>query len=267
MPMLRDAENPQIHVALVEDDLRFKSAVVGAIQASAAMKLVEIATTRAEGLLMLERAPADVLLVDLGLPDGSGIDIIRAASVKWPHCGVLVTTIFADETHVLQAIEAGASGYLLKDSTPTNMLDDILSVNEGGSPISPSIARQILKHFRQAYSTPPPTYATQPAPKAYAANFKSNSTSNSASIALGAQDPPPLRSRSNGTAETTLLSARETEVLELVTKGFTANEISEMMQVSRHTVLTFVRRIYTKLKVTSKAEAIYEARNRGLLVD
>jgi DNA-binding NarL/FixJ family response regulator len=262
--MLRDAENPRINVALVEDDLRFKSAVVGAIQASATMKLVEVASTQAEGLLMLERAPADVLLVDLGLPDGSGIDVIRAASVKWPNCGVLVTTIFADETHVFQAIEAGASGYLLKESTPTNMLDDIRSVSEGGSPISPSIARQILKHFRQAYSTAPSTYATDPAPPNACA---SNSTSNSAAIALGAQDRPPPRSRSNGTAETALLSARETEVLELVTKGFTANEISEMMQVSRHTVLTFVRRIYTKLKVTSKAEAIYEARNRGLLVD
>ncbi len=260
--MLRDADNPQIKVALVEDDLRFKSAVVGAIQASATMKLVEVASTQAQGLLMLERPAADVLLVDLGLPDGSGIDIIRAASVKWPDCGVLVTTIFADETHVLQAIEAGASGYLLKDSTPTNMLDDIRSVSEGGSPISPSIARQILKHFRQAYSSTPSTYATQPAPQ-----NTSDSTSNSASIASGAQDPPPPRSRFNGPAETTLLSARETEVLELVTKGFTANEISEMMQVSRHTVLTFVRRIYTKLKVTSKAEAIYEARNRGLLVD
>jgi len=262
MPMLRDADNPQIQVALVEDDLRFKSAVVGAIQASATMKLVEVAGTQAQGLLMLERPPADVLLVDLGLPDGSGIEVIRAASIKWPDCGVLVTTIFADETHVLQAIEAGASGYLLKDSTPTNMLDDIRSVSEGGSPISPSIARQILKHFRQAYSSAPSTYVTHPAPQ----NVW-DSTSNSASMALGAQDPPPPRSRSNGAAETTLLSARETEVLELVTKGFTANEISEMMQVSRHTVLTFVRRIYTKLKVTSKAEAIYEARNRGLLVD
>lgn len=262
MPMLRDADNPQIKVALVEDDFRFKSAVVAAIQASATMKLVEVASTQAQGLLMLECPAADVLLVDLGLPDGSGIDIIRAASAKWPDCGVLVTTIFADETHVLQAIEAGASGYLLKDSTPTNMLDDIRSVSEGGSPISPSIARQILKHFRQSYSSAPPSYATQPAPQ-----NASDPTSNSASIAAGAQDPPPPRSRSNGLAETTLLSARETEVLELVTKGFTANEISEMMQVSRHTVLTFVRRIYTKLKVTSKAEAIYEARNRGLLVD
>jgi DNA-binding NarL/FixJ family response regulator len=266
MPMPRDAENPQIHVALVEDDLRFKNAVVGAIQASATIKLVEVASTRAEGLLMLERPPADVLLVDLGLPDGSGIDIIRAACVKWPHCGVLVTTIFADETHVLQAIEAGASGYLLKDSTPMNMLDDIRSVSAGGSPISPSIARQILKHFRQTYATAPPSDATQPAPQDAWAGASSSALT-SALTSSSAQDPPAPRSRSNGAAETALLSARETEVLELVTKGFTANEISEMMQVSRHTVLTFVRRIYTKLKVTSKAEAIYEARNRGLLVD
>jgi len=251
--MLRVAENSPIRVALVEDDLQSKGAVVAAIQACSTMKLVEIAATRAEGLLMLERAPADVLLVDLGLPDGSGVDVIRAAAVKWPDCGVLVSTIFDDEIHIMQAIEAGASGYLLKDSSAKNMLDEIRCVSEGGSPISPSIARLILKQFRRAHCAPQgaaPTSTPTPTP---------TPTSISTS--------PPKKSRSCSADETSLLSARETEVLELVTKGFTANEISEMMQLSRHTILTFVRRIYTKLKVTSKAEAIYEARNRGFLAD
>jgi DNA-binding NarL/FixJ family response regulator len=213
---------------LVEDDVHFKDAFVPAVQANSGMKLVGVASTRAEGLLLLEGAPADVLVVDLGLPDGSGIDVIRAAAVKWPGCGVMVSTIFGDEAHVIQSIEAGASGYLLKDSTPASMVDEIFSLNNGGSPISPLIARQLLVRFRGAAAAPVPPPA-----------------------AVSGELPP--------------LSMREKEVLELITKGFTANEIAEMMEVSRHTVLTFVRRIYTKLKVTSKAEAIYEARNRGIL--
>jgi DNA-binding NarL/FixJ family response regulator len=91
-----------------------------------------------------------VLLVDLGLPDGSGIDVIRAAHTQWPTCAVMVCTAFGDEAHVLQSIEAGASGYLLKDSEPENMLHEIRSLHGGGSPISPLIARQILMRFRAA---------------------------------------------------------------------------------------------------------------------
>jgi DNA-binding NarL/FixJ family response regulator len=191
------------------------------------MRLTGVADTRADGLALLDHAPADVLLVDLGLPDGSGIDVIRAALARWPDCGVMVSTTFGDETHVMQSLEAGAAGYLIKDSTPERMTDEIRSLAAGGSPISPMIARQVLQRFRHA------------PPAAPAAVADSQAT----------------------------LSGREQEVLAFITKGFTAEEIAHLMQVSRHTVLTFVRRIYAKLKVTSKAEAIYEARNRGLLAE
>jgi DNA-binding NarL/FixJ family response regulator len=207
-----------IHVALVEDDVHFQNAIVTAIAASPDIRLMSLASTRAQGLQSLESAPADVLLVDLGLPDGSGIDVIRAAHTLWPTCAVMVCTAFGDEAHVLQSIEAGASGYLLKDSEPENMLHEIRSLHGGGSPISPLIARQILMRFRAA----PAAVAAAP-------------------------------------------TAREKEVLELITKGFTADEIARLMQVSQHTVQTYVRRIYSKLNVNSRAEAIYEARHQGIL--
>jgi DNA-binding NarL/FixJ family response regulator len=139
-----------IHVALVEDDVHFQNAIVTAIAASPDIRLMSLASTRAQGLQSLQSAPADVLLVDLGLPDGSGIDVIRAAHTLWPTCAVMVCTAFGDEAHVLQSIEAGASGYLLKDSEPENMLHEIRSLHGGGSPISPLIARQILMRFRAA---------------------------------------------------------------------------------------------------------------------
>ena len=230
--MTQDKPSPEsslIHVALVEDNVQFQDAFIAAVEASADINLVYVASRRDEGLAMLQRAPVDVLVVDLGLPDGSGIDVIRAAQLLWPNCGVMVSTAFGDEAHVIQSIEAGATGYLLKDSIPANMMDEIRSINCGGSPISPMIARQVLMRF---------------------------------------QEPRHMQTQAAQTeSETAALSAREKEVLHLITKGFTAIEIAELMQVSRHTVLTFVRRIYRKLKVTTKAEAIYEARNQGLLAN
>lgn len=223
-----------IQVALVEDDVHFQNAIVTAIAASSDMRLMSLASTRAQGLQSLAGPPADVLLVDLGLPDGSGIDVICAAHVQWPGCAVMVCTTFGDEAHVMQSIEAGASGYLLKDSAPENMLDEIRSLHSGGSPISPLIARQILMRFR-----------SQPAPVAQL---------------WGSADSLPAEA-----GEHAMLSNREKEVLQLITKGFTVDEIARLMQVSRHTVQTYVRRIYSKLNVNSRAEAIYEARHQGIL--
>jgi DNA-binding NarL/FixJ family response regulator len=232
--MQSSSNPPPIHVALVEDDVHFQNAIVTAIAASPDIRLMSLASTRAQGLQSLQSAPADVLLVDLGLPDGSGIDVIRAAHTQWPTCAVMVCTAFGDEAHVLQSIEAGASGYLLKDSEPDNMLHEIRSLHGGGSPISPLIARQILMRFRAT-----PAAAAAPAVPAAA--------------------PAPV------TGEHAMLSTREKEVLELITKGFTADEIARLMQVSQHTVQTYVRRIYSKLNVNSRAEAIYEARHQGIL--
>lgn len=215
-----------IRVALVEDDVHFQHAISAAIKASPDIRLASLSTTRAAGLQALGQPPADVLLVDLGLPDGSGIDVIRAAHTQWPTCAVMVCTTFGDEAHVMKSIEAGASGYLLKDGEPGDMLAEIRSLHAGGSPISPLIARQILTRFR--------------------------------AVPVAVAEVAPER-------EHAMLSVREQEVLELITKGFTAIEIAKLTQVSQHTVQTYVRRIYSKLNVTSRAEAIYEARSQGLL--
>lgn len=227
--MQTPAANPLIRVVLVEDDVDFQQMLRQRIADAPDMALLTVASTRKQGLQALEALTMDVLLVDLGLPDGSGIDLIRAAHRKWPECGIMVCTVFGDEMHVMQSLEAGATGYLLKDSPAHSMVAEIRSLHLGGSPISPLIARQVLTRFREQ----------QPLPSV-ALPFKPE-----------AARPP--------------LSVRELEVLELITKGFTAEEIAELITVSRHTVHTFVRRIYKKLQVNSKAEAIYEARSQGLL--
>jgi DNA-binding NarL/FixJ family response regulator len=235
-----ELESLPIHVVIVEDDPGFRDALIRVVQAAPDMKLAGVAGTRAEGLAVLLGPPADVLLVDLGLPDGSGIDVILAAVVQWPSCSIMVSTNFGDETHVMRSIEAGAAGYLLKDSSPAKMIDEIRSLASGGSPISPIIARQVLARFRQSGSG-------------------NAADATAAAGAAGSGDPEAAADPS------TLLSTREKEVLDFITKGFTTHEIAELMHLSHFTVRTFVRRIYSKLKVTSKAEAIYEARTLGLL--
>jgi len=228
-PAAAETTEPRIHVAIVEDDPGFRSALASALLAAPDMRLAGTAGTQAEGIALLQGPPVDVLLVDLGLPDGSGIEVIRAAARQWPSCSIMVSTNFGDETHVMRSIEAGAAGYLLKDSSQARIVDEIRSLASGGSPISPIIARQVLARFRQ------------------------DATGGAAPGTELSGDAPQL------------LSAREKEVLDFITKGFTAVEIAKLMGLSHFTVRTFVRRIYSKLKVTSKAEAIYEARNQGLL--
>lgn len=217
---------PVIRIALVEDDVNFQNNLADALRVTPDLRLHHVASTRAGGLAMLVDGarPADVLLVDLGLPDGSGIDVIRTAHAQWPMCNVMVCTTFGDEAHVIQSIESGAAGYLLKDSSPERLVAEIRSLHAGGSPISPLIARQILRRFHPAPSTPAPEI--------------------------------------KGPGGT--LSSRETQVLELITKGFTTQEIAALLAVSHYTVMTYVRRIYTKLEVKSRTEAVYEARNQGL---
>jgi DNA-binding NarL/FixJ family response regulator len=138
----------------------------------------------------------------------------------------MVSTVFGDEAHVLRSIECGASGYLLKDEPVESMAAEIRNLHKGGSPISPLIARQVLMRLKGPAHTAAPTTAHVSAPE---------------------------------------LSANEMRTLELIAKGFTAEEIAELMGVARSTVQTYVRRVYLKLKVNSRTEAIYEARFLGLV--
>lgn len=217
----------------MEDDAFFARSMADAIRQAPDMRLQAVAGSCAQARDMLLAPAADVLLVDLGLPDGSGLDIIRSAQQQWPACMVMVSTVFGDESHVIQSLEAGATGYLLKDSTQGHAIAEIRDVHAGGSPISPLIARQLLTRFRHAWqqdSAPMPLVA------------------------------PPVPQEDHAR-----LSPRERQVLDYITKGFNYEEIGGLMGVSRNTVLSFVRRIYAKLKVRSQIEAIYEARAQGLL--
>jgi DNA-binding NarL/FixJ family response regulator len=168
------------------------------------------------------------MLIDLGLPDGNGTDLIRAVSQRRPDTDIMVVTVFGDEQHVVSAIEAGATGYILKDSTPADVISCIRLLRAGGSPVSPVVARSVLRAIR---------------------NRMGGGTS----------------TRTPTSAENNPLSARETEILQLLAKGMSFNEIGEILGISPHTVTAHIKKIYRKLAVHSRGEAVYEATQMGLL--
>ncbi len=215
---------------MVEDDAASRHALMDAVAQAPGMCMAWAAASRAEALARLQGGPPDVLLVDLGLPDGSGLDVIAAARGRPGDCAVMVSTIFGDETNVLRAIEAGAMGYVLKDLSADELVAEIRSLHAGGSPINPLVARKLLVRAVGAGQA-----AARP------------------SAAPAEQVAPP--------------SAREAEVLRLVARGYTVDEVAGALGVSPHTVQTFVRRIYTKLQVGSRAEAVREGARHGWLRD
>jgi DNA-binding NarL/FixJ family response regulator len=218
--------NLPVSVALVEDDSRTRERFVNVIGAEPTLHFAFGAATAAQALDWLEDNPVDVLLVDLGLPDMSGLDVIRRCVRMQPACSVMVITMFGDEANMLLAFEAGARGYLLKDGTEADLAAHVLSLHAGGSPMTPIIARQLLSRWQAAMP------ATAAVPR---------------------------------TAPPDALSRREQQVLDLVARGFTYPEIAQQMGLSVTTVQTHVRNIYGKLGVHSKTEAVYEARACGLL--
>lgn len=219
----------KLRVLIVDDDPAVLQPFAAAVEAADDMQVVGRAATLAQGLHLLRNTRPDVLLVDLGLPDGDGTALIAEAAHSLPDCEAMVVTMFGDEAHVLAAIEAGATGYLLKDASPAEIVGQLRVLRAGGSPISAVIARQMLR--RSAAWAQAQRHATGPA---------------------------------DGDAS---LSPREREVLALCAKGYSYEEIAPLLAVSRHTVTTFVKRIYRKLQVHSRTEAVYEARRMGLLRD
>jgi DNA-binding NarL/FixJ family response regulator len=211
-------------VMIVEDDPAFLTRFCRIIASDAELELFAAVADCASARQALVNAGPDVLLCDIGLPDGTGIDLIRQTSLRYPEADIMVVSVFGDEEHVLAAIEAGATGYILKDSMPEEFVALIKQLRAGGSPISPVIARQLLKRFK-----------------------------------------PDAETRDEKPAEGASLSPRESEVLSLIAKGFSFGEIARLLAVSQHTITTHVKKIYQKLAVHSRGEAVYEAGKMGIL--
>jgi DNA-binding NarL/FixJ family response regulator len=212
-------------VMVVEDDPSFLARFCRFIASAPEFSLIAAVGDLASARAAIARQPPDVLLTDLGLPDGNGIELIRETSRAHPATDIMVISVFGDEEHVLASIEAGATGYILKDSLPEELVDLIIQLRAGGSPISPVIARKLLKRFTRQ---------------------------DAGAASIAAPGSPSL-------------SQRESEVLALLAKGFNFGEIARLLEVSPHTVTAHVKKIYQKLAVHSRGEAVFEAGKMGLL--
>ncbi len=224
---------------VVEDEPHWQTTIEQIIADNETLDLVRICTNLSDALSQIRSADYDMLIVDLGLPDGSGIDAIRASRRLRPKADILVATVFDDERSVVAAICAGATGYLVKDSTPQEWIAAIKQLREGHSPLSPKVARHILRRLQE------PSRAKR----------------------MGLSDSPTetLAAKAVTPDENVSLTSRETEVIQLVAKGFSLVEVAQLLHVSHTTTRSHAKNIYQKLEVNSRGEAVFEATRLGLL--
>ena len=177
----------------------------------------------ADALALVTAVKFDLALVDLGLPDGSGVDVVTKLRDVQPETQSVVVTIHDDDEHLFPALQAGAFGYILKEQARELITEQLQRISQGEPPLSPSIARRVMAHFASA-----------------------------------------AKPRADANLINVSLTERETEVLLRVAKGFTLPEIGVQLGLSRHTIADYVKQIYRKLNVSSRAEAALEAQRLGL---
>ena len=223
--MLPIALSRDCRVMVVEDDVVTRRLLCNAINLEPSLRLASAFGSVNDALHGLEQEGIELLLTDLGLPDGSGLEIIRHCRRVLPDADIMVITMSSEESQVFACIEAGASGYVLKEAGHADIVRAILDLRAGGSPISPMIARKVLARMR--------------------------STRTSGDESLSTEMPG--------------LTRRESAILELISRGGSFAKVAAALSLSVSTVQTHVKRIYGKLSVHSRSEAVFEAHRRGLL--
>jgi DNA-binding NarL/FixJ family response regulator len=202
-----------IAVAIVEDDVPAREILAGWIHNTDGFHCVGEFDDAETALAQLPHEKPSVVLFDINLPGMNGIECVRKLKPRLPDTQFVMVTVYEDANHIFNALSAGASGYLLKQTRRNELIDALKDVHAGGSPMSSQIARKVVQ------------------------NFYRNETQNAG-------------------GETVELSPREREVLELLARGYLYKEIAEMLKISVQTVNTYIRRIYEKLHVRSRAQAV-----------
>jgi DNA-binding NarL/FixJ family response regulator len=200
-----------ITVSIVEDDAPAREILADWLKHADGFKCVGQHGSVELALKHLPVEKPSVVLMDINLPGLSGIEGVRRLKPLLPGTQYLMLTVYEDVDHIFDALAAGATGYLLKQTPRGELLESIKDVHAGGSPMTSNIARRVVQAFHRDDS---------------------------------------------GTPESASLSPREREVLELLARGYLYKEIVDKLQVSRGTVNTYIRRIYEKLHVRSRSQAV-----------
>jgi DNA-binding NarL/FixJ family response regulator len=213
-------------IVLVEDDEPVRERLAGIIRQWHGGHLIAACATLAEATDVIRDHVFDLLITDLKLPDGHGVQAIRMLRARQPEAEAMVISALADDRNVTDAIAAGATGYLLKDSDPINVVEAITQLLAGGSPISSTIARTIVRR-------------------------------------LGGRDAEREQAQDSACAQR--LTPREMDILWGIAKGFTYAELADRLEISKQTVPVHIKNIYRKLQANNRSEAVYEASRRGLI--
>ena len=213
-----------ISVGILEDDTDMRAYLKGVIEGADGLELCFIAKNLSEARARHKAASCDLCLVDIQLPDGSGLEFIRHARQTGP-TKCLILTVLGDKTSVLQALQVGAHGYLLKDTSARQIIRDIRATMDGDAPMSPRAAAHLLRVFREDVT----------------------------------------EAHTQGSVEANRLTERERDILGLFSRGLSYKETARVLGLSQHTVNDYVKSIYAKLDVHSKSEAVFEANAQGWL--
>ncbi|QRN93317.1 response regulator transcription factor [Archangium violaceum] len=244
------ASSPPIRVFVVEDQTKILKNQLKLLESHHDIEIIGTALSGEAALEEVAKALPDVMLLDLGLPRMSGIDVTRHVKAQWPHVEILIFTIFDEEDKVLEAVKAGASGYLLKGTPADKIIEAIKEVRAGGTVIQPNLARRLLRHFRvEPDAGPVPTAPAAPAP----------------AVAAPPETPPAPTPDGSGEPLLKPLSDRETEILQLIAKGVSNSEAAKLLDLSKATIRTHLEHIYRKLEVTNRVEAVTEGIRKGLI--
>ena len=200
-----------IRVSIVEDDDKIREALIVLLEGSTGFRCISAYENAEQALLGIPAIQPDIVLMDINLPGMSGTECVRKLKAILPKQLIVMLTVYEESVNIFEALEAGASGYILKRTPPSELMDAIVDVYNGGSPMSSQIARKVVEYFHK--------------------KSKMNDALNS-------------------------LTDRENEILANLAKGFRYKEIAEALFISEGTVHTHLRRIYEKLQVRSKTEAV-----------
>jgi DNA-binding NarL/FixJ family response regulator len=200
-----------ISVSIVDDEKELRQSITTFINGAAGFRCISTYGSAEAALKGLPSDKPDVVLMDINLGGISGIECVARLKADVPEMQILMLTVYEDTDQIFKALSAGASGYLLKRLTPTNLLQAIQEVHHGGSPMTSSIARKVVASFQKVEQTGP---------------------------------------------KHAVLSPREEAVLNCLAKGLTYKAIADQLEISIDTVRTYLRRIYEKLHVQSRTEAV-----------
>lgn len=200
-----------ITVSIVEDQNPLRTTLAGMLNRSEGFRCASHYASAEEALKDLPVVRPNVVLMDINLPGMNGVECVRQLKPLLPQTQVMMLTVYEDTENIFNALAAGASGYMLKNTPRAELLDAIREVHRGGSPMTTHIARKVVQSFQRASVTVGPTEN---------------------------------------------LSPREQEVLDLLSRGLIYKEIAEKLGISYETVHTYIRRIYEKLQVRTRTEAV-----------